>query len=98
MLSNPGQPDCAETTPAFDNCFFVSNVDNGWYASGLIVVREAMPELRQLAGRLLAPMNFGIFYDGRPETHCNANPAILGNQPTGQMYGGYYARASAGPG
>jgi putative glucoamylase/uncharacterized protein DUF3131 len=90
VLSNPGQGDCTEATPAFDNCFFVSNVDNGWYASGLIVVREAMPGLRQLVDRLMAPMNFGIFYDNRAETHCDTNPAIAGNQPTGQMYGGYY--------
>jgi hypothetical protein len=87
-----GDIDCAgETTPAFDNCFFISNVDNGWYASGLIVVREAMPELAGLVDGLIAPMNFGIFYDGRAETHCNTNPAIAGNQPTGQMYGGYCA-------
>jgi hypothetical protein len=39
---------------------------------------------------LIAPMNFGIFYDSRPETACNTNPAVAGNQPTGQMYGGYY--------
>jgi hypothetical protein len=91
VIRNPGDIDCsAETTPVFDNCYFVSNVDNGWYASGLIVVRQAMPELRGLADRLIAPMNFGIFYDGRAETHCNTNPAIAGNQPTGQMYGGYY--------
>ncbi|MGH3397896.1 MAG: glucoamylase family protein [Streptosporangiaceae bacterium] len=91
VIRNPGDIDCsAETTPVFDNCYFVSNVDNGWYASGLIVVRQAMPELRGLADRLIAPINFGIFYDGRAETHCNTNPAIAGNQPTGQMYGGYY--------
>jgi hypothetical protein len=35
-------------------------------------------------------MNFGIFYDRRAQTECNTNPAIAGNQPTGQMYGGYY--------
>jgi hypothetical protein len=35
-------------------------------------------------------MDFSIFYDSRPQTHCNTNPAIPGNQPTGQMYGGYY--------
>src|SRR5690348_507004 len=92
VIRNPGDIDCTtETTPVFDNCFFISNVDNGWYASGLIVVREAMPELRGLVDGLLAPMNFGIFYDDRAETHCNTNPAIAGNQPTGQMYGGYYA-------
>ena len=91
VLTNPGQGDCAETAPAFDNCFFISDVDNGWYASGLIVARQAMPELRHLVDGLMAPMNFGIFYDNRAETHCNINPAIAGNQPTGQMYGGYYA-------
>ncbi len=71
VIRNPGDIDCtAETTPTFDNCYFVSNVDNGWYASGLIVVRQAMPELSRLADHLIAPMNFGIFYDGRAETHC----------------------------
>jgi hypothetical protein len=92
VIRNPGDINCAaEPTPVFDNCYFVSNVDNGWYASGLIVVRQALPQLRSLADSLIAPMNFGIFYDNRPETHCNTNPAIAGNQPTGQMYGGYYA-------
>ncbi len=91
VIRNPGDIDCAtESTPTFDNCYFISNVDNGWYASGLIVAREALPQVRQLADSLIAPMNFGLFYDGRAQTHCNTNPAIQGNQPTGQMYGGYY--------
>jgi hypothetical protein len=91
VIRNPGDIDCGtETTPTFDNCYFISNVDNGWYASGLIVAREALPQVRKLADNLIAPMNFGIFYDGRAETHCNTNPAIQGNQPTGQMFGGYY--------
>ena len=91
VLTNPGAADCASgSAPAFTNCFFVSNVDNGWYASGLIVVRQGLPELAGLVNSLLAPMNFGLFYDSRAETHCNTNPAITGNQPTGQMFGGYY--------
>jgi Putative glucoamylase len=91
VIRNPGDIDCnAEPTPTFDNCYFLSNVDNGWYASGLIVVRQALPELRGLVQQLIAPMNFGLFYDSRAETHCNTNPNITGNQPTGQMYGGYY--------
>ena len=46
VIRNPGDIDCStETTPTFDNCYFVSNVDNGWYASGLIVVRQALPQL-----------------------------------------------------
>jgi hypothetical protein len=91
VLLNPGAADCpAGAAPTNNNCFFVSNVDNGWYASGLIVVRQAMPQLARLADSLIAPMNFGIFYDNRAETACNTNPAIPGNQPTGQMFGGYY--------
>lgn len=90
ILSNPGQGDCTETTPTQDNCWFISAVDNGWYASGLIEVRQALPRLRGLVNRLLGPMNFGIFYDNRAETACNTNATLPGDPPTGQMYGGYY--------
>ena len=90
VLLNPGQGDCAETTPSQDNCWFVSAVDNGWYASGLIVAREALPGVSDLAGRLLSDMDFSIFYDNRPQTDCNTNASIAGNQPTGQQYGGFY--------
>jgi Putative glucoamylase/Protein of unknown function (DUF3131) len=90
VLNNPGQGDCTETTPAQDNCWFTSAVDNGWYASGLIEVRQALPGVRALADRLLAPMDFSIFYDNRPQTDCNVNASLPGGQPTGQMYGGFY--------
>jgi hypothetical protein len=88
LIRNPGDIDCsAETTPTTDNCFFVSAVDNGWYASGLIVVRQALPEIASLVNSLIGQMNFSIFYDNGPETVCNVNAS---GQPTGQMYGGYY--------
>jgi len=92
VIRNPGDIDSStETTPTFDNCYFISNVDNGWYASGLIVARSALPAVRPLVAQLMAPMDFGLFYDGRPQkAGCNTNPDIAGNQPTGQMYGGYY--------
>ena len=92
VIRNPGDIDCSqETTPTQDNCFFLSAVDNGWYASGLVVVRQALPELRGLASSLLGDMDFSIFYDNRAQKPgCNTNPDIPGNQPTGQMYGGYY--------
>ncbi len=91
VLRNPGDISCATvTTPTFDNCSFISNVDNGLYVSGLVVVRQALPSVRRLVDQLMQPIDFGIFYDGRAETHCNTNPASEGNQPTGQMYGGYY--------
>ena len=90
VLLNPGQGDCTETTPSQDNCWFVSAVDNGWYASGLIEVRQALPELRGLADPLLDAMNFAIFYDNRAQTDCNVNASLPGDPPTGQQYGGYY--------
>jgi hypothetical protein len=90
VLENPGHPDCTSTTPAQDNCWFLSAVDNGWYASGLVEAREALPALKGRADGLLSSMDFSIFYDDRAQTDCNTNPDIAGNQPTGQMYGGYY--------
>jgi Putative glucoamylase len=91
VIRNPGDIDCTtETTPTQDNCFFLSAVDNGWYASGLVVARQAVPEIAPLVNSLMAPIDFSIFYDNRAQTACNTNPAIEGNQPTGQMYGGFY--------
>jgi hypothetical protein len=88
-IRNPGDINCsAETTPTTDNCTFISAVDNGWYASGLIVVRQAMPELAPLVNSLMGKMDFSIFYDNGVETECNVNAS---GQPTGQMFGGYYA-------
>ena len=90
VILGPGQPACTSTTGTLDTCSFVSNVDNGWLASGLTVARQALPGTRPLADQLLGAMDFGLFYDDRAQTHCNTNPAVAGNQPTGQMYGGYY--------
>ncbi|HYU02736.1 MAG TPA: DUF3131 domain-containing protein, partial [Jatrophihabitantaceae bacterium] len=54
VIKNPGDVDCStEPTPTFDNCYFISNVDNGWYASGLIVARQALPAVAPLANSLV---------------------------------------------
>ena len=91
ILSNPGQGDCATGgTPALNNCFFVPGEGNAWWASSLIIVREAFPQLAGLANKLLKPMNLGLFYDNGPETACNVNPATPGDQATGQQFFGYY--------
>ena len=96
VLLDPGQSECAQTSGTMDNCSFVSAVDNGWYASGLIEVRRGLPDEASLADRLLHPMKFSIFYDNRAETDCNVN-AALGGQHTGTMYGGYYAGVGPAP-
>jgi len=59
---------------------FLSTVDNGWYASALVIVREAFPALFDPATQLLDAMKFHLFYD-------NGNQAT--NITAGQMYGGY---------
>jgi hypothetical protein len=75
-IENPGEGPITTV-----NGQFISTVDNGWYASALIVVRNAFPALWQEATNLLSAMNFGIFYDnGNESTDITA----------GQMYGGYY--------
>ncbi|MCL1869103.1 MAG: DUF3131 domain-containing protein [Promicromonosporaceae bacterium] len=90
VILNPGQGACPQVGGTTDNCSFLSAVDNGWYASGLVVVRQALPQLAGLASSLLGQMDFSIFYDNRAQTGCNVN-ADLQFQPTGQQYGGYYA-------
>jgi hypothetical protein len=42
---------------------FLSSVDNGWMAAALVMVAKAVPELRARARALLAPMDFGYYYD-----------------------------------
>src|SRR5918994_1277526 len=42
---------------------FLSSVDNGWMAAALLMVANAVPQLRAQARALLAPMDFGDYYD-----------------------------------
>ena len=42
---------------------FASSVDNGWLASGLIMVANAVPAVHDRAWDLAASMNFGCYYD-----------------------------------
>lgn len=89
-IRNPGDIPCSQAPVAQDNCTFLSAVDNGWYVSGLVIARQALPQLRRQVDALIAPVDFSIFYDNRAQDpSCNVNAAV-DNQPTGQMYGGYY--------
>ena len=76
VILNPGQGACPKVGGTTDNCSFLSGVDNGWYASGLIVARQALPATARAATSLLNEMDFSIFYDNRPQTDCNVNPAV----------------------
>lgn len=52
---------------------FVSTVDNGWLAAGLIVARQAFPFYYTALTKMLNKMDFSIFYDSS----------------VGQLYGGF---------
>ena len=89
IVGPPDNVPCTQDTGTHpDNCDFLSAVDNGWYASGLVVAREALPRESTLASSLLGDMDFSIFYDSGTQTPgCNVDPTT--GDPTGQMYGGY---------
>jgi hypothetical protein len=60
---------------------FLSSVDNGWLAAALMVVRNAEPALRRQADALLAPMDFGFYYNPAPRA-----PDV----PAGLLRGGFW--------
>lgn len=62
---------------------FLSSVDNGWLAAGLMMVGNARPELRPAVDALLGPMDFRFFYDPFDAADPSAHPGLL--------RGGFYA-------
>ncbi len=56
---------------------FLSTVDNAWLAVGLMMVGRAHPELKSTADGVLAPMNFGFFYDPLDPARPEAHPGLL---------------------
>lgn len=66
-------PDSGDTVKPF-----LSSVDNGWLATGLLLAARAEPSLARQADSIREGMNFGCFY----------NP--LENAPAGQIRGGFW--------
>ena len=54
-----------DTTSLERTSHFVSFVDAAWLAAGLMVVRQAIPELAPVATRLLGERDYGVFWDPR---------------------------------
>jgi hypothetical protein len=52
-----------DTSTLEQTSYFVSSVDSGWLAAGLIVIRNAFPELKPEVDEILDKQNFGFFYD-----------------------------------
>ena len=67
---------------------FLSSVDNGWLASGLIMVANAVPRLHDRAWALATSMDFGCYYD----------PNAKGAGQPGLIRGGFWLEGGAPPG
>jgi putative glucoamylase/uncharacterized protein DUF3131 len=66
---------------------FLSSVDNGWLASGLLMVANDLPEVSGRAWPILSTMDFGFYYD----------PAARGADfPAGLIRGGFWDEAPPG--
>jgi hypothetical protein len=52
-----------DTTSLERTSQFVSFVDSAWLAAGLMVVRQAVPELAAAATRLIEERDYGVFWD-----------------------------------
>ena len=93
--NNPGEAGFQDQQGTPPKGAFLSAVDNGWYLAGLILVRQAFPELAARATALINETNsaqgtqgthgFGIFYDN------GAQDPTPNQSPTGQQFGGYIA-------
>jgi hypothetical protein len=68
---------------------FLSSVDNGWLATGLLVVARADRTLRAQANAIRKQMDFGFFYDE------NAGAKLTADQPVGgQISGGFWLESN----
>lgn len=65
---------------------FASSVDNGWLATALMMVRNAMPLQAARARKLLTSMNFTSYYD----------PAARPDAGTGLLRGGFWPEKPEG--
>ncbi|MEY4684156.1 MAG: hypothetical protein RLZ25_615 [Pseudomonadota bacterium] len=73
----------------------ISFVDSSWLTSGLIVARQAFPEIADRASRLIAQGNFQYFYDPAKGLMSHGNNGRLGQQLK-IYYGVFYTEARLG--
>ncbi len=70
----------------------LSSVDNAWLATGLTVVRNAYPALRDRADGLLKPMDFGFFYVPFDAADPRHHPGLIQGpyRVVGKTFGGFH--------
>jgi hypothetical protein len=74
---------------------FVSFVDSSWLTAGLIVARQAFPEIAPRCSRLIAQGDYRFFYDERLQQMSHGYHVNLGQRPRFH-YGVFYAESRLG--
>jgi hypothetical protein len=69
-----------DTTTLERTSHFVSFVDSAWLTAGLMVVREAFPELADEATRLINQRSYAFFYDEKTDQMSHGYSVDLGER------------------
>lgn len=81
-----------DTTSLEATSTLVSFVDTGWLVAGLLVTRQAFPDLEPFVDELLAPIDFALFYDAETKLMSHGYYTKLGS-PSTYHYGAFYTEA-----
>ena len=84
-----------DTTTLERTSSFLSFVDSAWLTAGLIVVRNAFPELADQASRLIGATDYGFFYDRDARLVSHGYSLATGSR-AGFHYGVLYTEARLG--
>ncbi|MGI9213347.1 MAG: glucoamylase family protein [Methylococcaceae bacterium] len=83
------------TTTLERTSHFVSFVDSAWLSAGLMVIRQAYPELAPRCTRLLEAMDYRHFYDAETRLMTHGQHVNMG-QRSNMHYGVMYAESRLG--
>ncbi len=84
-----------DTTSLEPTSSFVSFVDTSWLVTGLLITRQAFPELASTVGQLLEPIDFSYFYNKRDNLMSHGYYVNLQTRSIFQ-YGAFYTEARLG--
>ena len=84
-----------DTTSLEPTSNFVSFVDTAWLVAGLIVTRQAFPDLAGTVNQILDPIDLGFFYD-RTTRHMSHGYYVAKGVLSVYTYGAFYTEARLG--
>jgi len=84
-----------DTTSLEPTSSFISFVDTSWLVAGLLITRQAFPELATSVGALLEPIELAYFYNKRDKLMSHGYYANLQTLSVYQ-YGAFYTEARLG--